>query len=304
MPRPARPSRLIPQQPAGKKKTSFLRRGQTRNAFKRRRLQFRVWPPILWFTLGVAGLAGFCLGMIFLYYQLLTCSTFCITDINNIEVIGIQRFTRAQILEMAHLDSQTSLLALRPTIVEQTLLANPWIATAELERHWPNRLTLRLTERHPVALVQLEELYYTESNGSLFKPASPADPHDFPVITGLTQEDFPDGSRPASGLVTKVLKLLALLQEAPQPLTSSHIAEIHVDSERGFTLYLTDLKTALDVGFDDLPEKIKKLHEVWPFLAQRGYLARAGRINLGHPQRLFLSLKGTEETDPVSQKEN
>jgi cell division protein FtsQ len=304
MSRPARPSRLIPQQPARKKKTSFLRRGQTRNAFKRRRGHVRVWPRILWFSLGITGLAGFCLGLVFLYYQLLTCSTFCIKDINNIEVTGNQRFTRAQILEMAHLDPQTNLLALRPTLVEQTLEAHPWIAQAEVVRQWPNRLTLRLTERRPVALVQLESLYYTDLSGSLFKPASPADPHDFPVITGLTQEHFPDGSRPASDLVTQVLKLLALLQEAPQPLTSSQIAEIHVDPERGFTLYLTGLKTALDLGFTDLPEKIQKLHKVWPFLAQRGYLARTGRINLGHPQRLLLSLKGTEETNPVRQEEN
>ncbi|MEJ2068812.1 MAG: FtsQ-type POTRA domain-containing protein [Syntrophobacterales bacterium] len=304
MSRPARPPRLIPQQLARKKKTFFLRRGQTRNAFKRRRGHLRVWLPILWFILGVTILAEFCFGLMFLYYQFLTCPTFCITDINNIEVIGIQRFTRAQILEMAHLDSQTSLLALKPTVVEQTLLAHPLIATAELERHWPNRITLRLTERQPVALVQLEELYYTDLNGSLFKPSSTADPHDFPVITGLTQEDFPDGSRPASGLVTKVLKLLSLLQEAPQPLTSSRIAEIHVDSECGFTLYLTGLKTALFLGFNNLPEKIQKLHKVWPFLAQRGYLARTGRINLGHPQHLVLSLKGMEETNPVRQKEN
>ena len=304
MSRPARPSRLIPQQPARKKKTSFLRRGQTRNSFKRRRGHVRVWPRIFWFTLGITGLAGFCFGLVFLYYQLLTCSSFCIKDIHNIEVIGNQRFTRAQILEMAHLGSQTNLLALRPTLVEQTLQSHPWIAKAEVARQWPNRLTLRLTERRPVALVQLEDLYYTDLSGSLFKPASPADPHDFPVITGLTQEHFSDGSSPASDLVTQVLKLLALLQEAPRPLTSSHIAEIHVDPERGFTLYLTGLKTALYLGFNDLPEKIQKLHKVWPLLAQRGYLARTGRINLGHPQRLLLSLKGMEETNPVRQEEN
>jgi cell division protein FtsQ len=296
MSRPARPSRLIPQQPARKKK-SFIHRGQARNASRRRRGHLRVWPRILWFALGLTGLAGFCLGLVLLYYQLLTCSTFCIKDIKNVEVTGSKRFSREQILEMANLDSQTNLLALRPTAVEHTLEAHPWIAKAELERQWPNRINLRLTERRPVALVQLEELYYTDLSGSLFKPSSPADPHDFPVITGLTPEHFPDGQQPPSALVVQVLNLLSLLQEAPMPLTTSHIAEIHVDPERGFTLYLTGLKTALDLGFTDLPEKIRKLHKVWPFLAQRGYLARTGRINLDHPQRLLLSLKGIEETN-------
>jgi cell division protein FtsQ len=255
-----------------------------------------VWPRILWITLTLAGLAGFCLGLILLYYHLLTCSTFCIKDDKNIEIIGNQRLSRAQVLELAKLDSHTNLLALRPTAVEQTLQAHPWIAKAELERRWPNRLALRLTERRPLALVQLEELYYTDLSGSLFKPAS-TDPHDFPVITGLTREHFPDEQRPPSALVVQVLKLLALFQEAPEPVTSSRVAEIHVDPERGFTLYLSGLKTALDLGFTDLPEKIKKLPQVWPFLVQRGYLARTGRINFDHPQRLLLSLKGMEETN-------
>jgi cell division protein FtsQ len=297
MPRPARPSRLIPQQPA-RKKQGIIRRGQPRNALRRRRILLRVWPRILWVLLGLTGLAGFCLGLVLLYYQLLTCAAFSIKDVQNIEVTGNKRFSREQVLEMAQLNSQTNLLALRPAAVEHTLQAHPWIAKAELERRWPNRLALRLTERQPVALVQLEELlYYTDPSGCLFQPASSADPHDFPVITGLTREHFPDGQSPPSDLVVQVLNLLALFQEAPAPLTSSHIAEIHVDPERGFTLYLSGLKTALDLGFTDLPEKIEKLHQVWPFLVQRGYLARTGRINLGHPQRLLLSLKGMEETN-------
>jgi cell division protein FtsQ len=295
MPRPARPSRLIPQQPA-RKKQGILRRGQPRNSLRRRWGPFKVWPRVLWITLGLAGLTGFCLGLVILYYQLLTCSTFCITDVKNIEIIGNQRFSRDQILEMAQLDARTNLLALRPSAVELTLEAHPWIASVELERRWPNHLVLHLTERRPLALVQLEELYYTDRNGSLFKP-TPDDPHDFPVITGLTREHFSAGESPPSELVVQVIKLLALFQEAPEPLTSSQVAEIHVDPERGFTLYLSGLKTALDLGFTDLPEKVKKLPQVWPFLLQRGYLARTGRINFDHPHRLLLSLKGVEKTD-------
>lgn len=303
MSRPARPSRLIPQQPTRSKQGILRRRAQPRNALRRRRISFKVWPSILWVTLGVAGLAGFSLGLLLLYYQLLTCSTFCITDVRNIEVTGNDRFSREQILEMANLGAHTNLLALRPAAVEQKLQAHPWIAKAELARRWPNRIALHLTERHPVALVQVGELYYTDLSGSLFKPA-PDDPLDFPVITGLTREYFPDGQNPPSTQVVQLLNLLALFQQAPDPLTSSQIAEIHVDPERGFTLYLSGLKTALDLGFTDLPEKIKKLPQVWPFLVQRGYLARAGRINYGHPQRLLLSLKGVEETDQGQQKKN
>jgi len=296
MPRPSRPSRLIPQQPV-RKKQSLLRRSQRRNTKRRRREPKRMWPGILWCALGLTGLAGISLGLVLLYYQLLTCSLFYIKDNNNIEITGIQRFTRAQILEMAHLDARTNLLALKPALVEQALQTHPWIAKAELERHWPNRLTLRITERTPMAFVQLEDLYYIDQTGSLFRPASPGDPHDFPVITGLTRDYFPAGQSSPSTLVSQTLKLLELLQESTEPIKSSMVAEINVDPERGFTLYLSGLKTALYLGFSELPEKIEKLTKVWPFLAQRGYLAHAGRINLDHPQRLLLTLREMEATN-------
>jgi cell division protein FtsQ len=296
MPRVPRPSRLIPQQPA-RKKQNVLRRSQPKNARHRRRESKRVWPGILWFTLGLAGMAGIGLGLVLLYYQLLTCSVFCIKDIHNIEVTGTQRFSRSQILEMAHLDARTNLLALKPALVEHALMAHPWIAKAELSRHWPNHITLRLTERIPLALVQLEDLYYIDRSGSLFKPSSPSDPHDFPVITGLTREQFPPGQSSPSILVSHTLDLLELLQTATGPLKSSYVAEINVDPERGFTLYISGLKTSFFLGSTDLPEKIKDLTKVWPFLAQRGYLAKAGRINLEHPQRLLLSLRDMEATN-------
>ena len=288
----SRPTRLIPQKPAAKSKTLLRRRGQPRNSYRRKRQGDRkIWSYILGTTLGLAGLAGIGLGLVLLYYQLLTWSVFCIKDIKNINITGTKRFTPAQVLELANLDLQTSLLALRPAGVERALLAHPWIAKAEMTRQWPNRLFLHLTEREPVALVQLEELYYTDRKGSLFKPVSPGDPHDFPVITGLSREHFLEDQGAAPGLVGRVMELLDLLQEAPPPLKKSHVAEIHVDPERGFTLYLNGVKTALDLGFSDLPEKIRNLARVWPVLAQRGYLARTGRINLGHPHRILLSLK-------------
>jgi cell division protein FtsQ len=291
MPRTPRPSRLIPQQPA-RKKQSLLRRSQPRNAIRRRREGGkRVWPGILWFTCGLAGIAGIGLGLVLLYYQLLTSPFFCIKDINNIEIIGTQRFSRSQILEMAHLDARTNLLALKPTLAEHALMTHPWIAKAELSRHWPNHVTLRLTERIPLALVQLDDLYYIDRTGSLFKPSSPSDPHDFPVITGLTREQFPAGQSSPSMLVSQTLDLLKFLQDTTGPLKSSLVAEINVDPERGFTLYISGLKTAFYLGSTDLPEKIKKLTKVWPFLAHRGYLDRAARINLDHPQRLLLSLR-------------
>jgi cell division protein FtsQ len=241
----------------------------------------------------MAVLSGTCLGLVILYYQLLTWPVFCIKDIRNIEITGLRRLSREEVLKLAHLGPQTNLLALRPGVVEQALRAHPWIAQAELTRKWPNRLILHLSEREPVALVPLDELYYLDRQGSLFKSAAPGDPHDFPVITGLGLEHFTTGM-PGNNLVKQTLALLELLKEGPPAFQVNRVAEIHVDSERGYTLYVNGLKTAFDLGFEELPQKIQKLATVWPELVKRGYLARAQRVSLNHPQRLLVSFRDPE----------
>jgi len=248
------------------------------------------------FTSGILGLAGLCLGLLFLYHLLLTSSFFCIKDIRNIEIDGARRLTPEVILHLANLGPDTNLLAVRPGRVERALTAHPWIAKAELTRKWPHRLRLHIQEREPVALVQLgEKLFYIDRHGSLYKPLSPGDPHDFPVITGLKPENLqhPEGSLPP--LVAQTFQLLDVLKEVPAPLGLENISEVHLDLDRGFTLYVNGLGAALDLGFNDYLEKLQKFAQVLPALAQKGYLARTGRINLDYPDRVLINLKGMDE---------
>ncbi|HZE20559.1 MAG TPA: FtsQ-type POTRA domain-containing protein, partial [Desulfobaccales bacterium] len=224
-----------------------------------------------------------------------TCSLFCIKDIHNIQVEGNKRLSREVLLRQAGLHPGLNLLALRPGRVEQALRTHPWIAKAEVSREWPHGLFIKIQERYPVALVQIgENLLYMDRQGILFKPLSPGDPHNFPVITGLTLAQFrhPAGDLPE--VLDQAFKLMAVLKKTAPPLNLENISEIHADLERGFTLYANGLKVALDVGFKDFPDKLHKFAELWPVLVQRGLLAQVGRINLNYPRRVLVTLKGTE----------
>jgi cell division protein FtsQ len=280
------------------KKASFFSRGRPKNLYRRSSKTDgkKSWLRLLLGSLGLAGTVGLCLGLVFLYHQLLTCSEFCIKDIKNIEIQGTHRLTPEVVLRLAKLGPDTNLLALRPAQVERTLLTHPWIARAELTRKWPHRLQLKIQEREPVALVQLgEELYYVGRQGTLFKPSSPGDPHNFPVITGLAPAHFrfTEGAMPE--ILVQAFQLLEVLKTASPPLNLENVSEIHADAERGFSLYANGLGGALDLGFKDYSSKLKKFAQIWPALAQKGYAARIGRINLDYPQRVLVTLKGLEE---------
>ena len=294
--RPVPRSRLIPQKP--QKKTRFFSRGRSQNSYRRNRLKGesrKTWLRGVACFFGLLTLAGLCLGLVVLYHQLLTCNLFCIKDINNIEIEGARRLSRSLLLQQSKLSPGASLLAIRPGQVERALMAHPWIAKAEVSRKWPNSLHLKIQERDPVALVQFgEELLYMDRQGMIFKPLSPGDPHNFPVITGLTAEQFrhPAGDLPE--VVTQAFQLMDVLKANQPPLNLENISEIHVDLERGFTLYANGVGIALEVGHKDYSEKLQKFAQLWPVLVQKGLLTKVNRINLNYPRRVLVTMKGME----------
>jgi cell division septal protein FtsQ len=257
----------------------------------------RYWRWVAAFTFGFLTLAGLGLGLAVLYYQVLTCSWFFIKDAGDIQIAGLKRLQPEVILKMAKLGPGTNLLVLKPVQVEHTLEAHPWIARASLTRQWPHRVQLQIQEREPMALVQLGELYYVDQRGRLFKPLSPGDPHDFPVITGLPREFFSSQEAALPVTMARVSQLMDLLKKAAPPLNLENISEIHVDLDRGLTLYANGLGAGVDLGRDRYQEKLQRLALAWPSITRKGYLPRAARISLDYPRKVLLTLKGTEELE-------
>lgn len=290
-------SRLVPQRPVRKK--SLLPRGRSQNSYRRNRVKGesrRTWLKGIAFILAFVTLAGLSVGLVVGYHRLLTSPWFCIKDINEIEIEGTKRLSRNLILQQARLAPGANLLAVRPSQMERFLMAHPWIAKAEVSRKWPHNLHIWIQERDPMALVQIgEELLYVDRQGTLFKPLSPGDPHNFPVITGLGPEQFrhPEGAQPE--VVTQAFHLLEVLKKNPPPLNLENISEVHVDLERGFTLYANGLGVPLDLGLTNHEEKLQKFVQLWPILVQKGLLVRVGHINLNYPRRALVTLKGMDD---------
>lgn len=288
-------TKLKPQRPD--KKEARLRR--KRNHVRRRQSKDtpKYWRWAVFASFGFLTLAGLGLGMALLYYQVMTWNGFSIGDPKNIEITGLKRLQPEFILKMAKLGPETNLLALKPLQVERTLETHPWIARATLTRHWPQRVHLNIQEREPMALVQVGELYYVDHRGYLFKPLSPGDPHDFPVITGLPRKFFSSHEEALPETMARVKEIMALVKKAPPPLNLENISEIHVDLERGLTLYANGLGAGVDLGRDHYQDKLQRLAQAWPIIAKKGCLPRAARISLDYPRKVLLTLKGTEQLE-------
>ncbi|OPX20446.1 MAG: hypothetical protein BZ151_03840 [Desulfobacca sp. 4484_104] len=232
------------------------------------------------------------------YQYCLTSPYFCIKDASHICLQGLERLTPTQVLKIAQLRPGTSLLAIKPLEIEKALQQNPWIRRAELIRQWPDRLTLVIKEQHPLAIVHLDHFYYMNHQGVLFKSLEPTDSYDLPVITGLTSDYFQPAGDQLSPLLTRIVDLIGLLKQTPAPLNFDNIAEIHIDPERGLTLYTIGLGVGIDIGFQGHNQKLANFQRLLPTLERTGEIRRVARINLNYPHQVLVSFRKPDLASP------
>jgi cell division protein FtsQ len=69
----------------------------------------------------------------------------------DIRIEGAVTLTRADVLRLAGIGPGTNVFHLDADAVARALVADPWIATASVERHLPGTVVIRLEEREPIA---------------------------------------------------------------------------------------------------------------------------------------------------------
>ena len=107
---------------------------------------------------------------------------------------GLVYTSRSRVLDTFEADFGRSIFLVPLPERRRRLLAVDWVEDAGIARIWPNRIDVRITERRPVAFVNLpvsgglsSRLLLIDSQGVLLE--QPAQSHfKFPVLSGITEE--------------------------------------------------------------------------------------------------------------------
>jgi cell division septal protein FtsQ len=256
-----------------------------RNKMKKQRqpIDFRGFFRRLFRVAGLA-LAGTSLAVLgYGLYQ--TCASRTFLPLARVEVINNNRLPQEEIVELAGVKPGDDMLKLRlPRLVEH-LGRNPWIQEVKVRRNFPETLRIEVKERVPMAIVNMGYLYYCDGGGEIFKPLTDGDGLDFPIITGITEEDAgrdPVGTRQA---LQGALDLIAQLKtNTAVPLDD--ISEIHYDKGFGFSIFTARGGVAVRLGRDEFPAKLARLGRIFPDL--QGTLLSLEYIDLDYPDKIIV----------------
>ncbi len=200
--------------------------------------------------------------------------------ITEIRFVGLEHSTEAELLRRSGLSIGENLFHADLARASKAIEAQPWVASARLERRLPSRVIASVVEHRAVLLVQLGGLYLLDDQGQLFKRKAPADGVDLPVVTGLAREDL---GKPETTL-RLALSLQLLDAWKAEGYSIASLSELRLDGG-GATLFarLDEAVQEIRLGSADFPLKLHKLSQVRAALARRG--ERAARIDLDNQSR-------------------
>lgn len=194
-------------------------------------------------------------------------------SLKTIEVSAVKHLTRAELLELAGVEPGKDLFHMNLKRMGEHILLNPWVETVRINRYYPDTLSIAITEREPVAIVNMGFIYYLDKKGNVFKVLNKGDKLDYPVVTGFSEDDLgsdPKGTREALEATCDLLKIL----RDKGAFILADVSEIHYDKGYGFTLFTAAGALPVKVGSGDFTAKIERFARIY-----RDLMAQMPSIN-------------------------
>ncbi len=215
---------------------------------------------------GLIALSLVC-GVLYGLYRALGSTTFF--RLKNIEVSSAKRLSRDEILGLAGVEPGKDLLRMNLKRMGEHILQNPWVETVRINRYFPDGISISVTEREPLAIVNMGFIYYLDKNAKVFKVLHQGDRLDYPVITGFSEEELSSDPKGTKEALKSTCELLKVLREKGAFILAD-VSEIHYDKGYGFTMFTASGALPVKIGAGEFAAKVERFARVYrDLMAQR-----------------------------------
>jgi cell division protein FtsQ len=162
----------------------FLR-GQKRVSARRSSLPKKTASRLLWASIAAVVLCVAAIAAAGLYEYGERSWRFRVDSSDNIDVIGMENVTKAQIMEVMGADIGRNIFFIPLTQQKAQLEQIPWVESASVMRFVPNRLKVEIHERTPVAFARVGPRISLIDAGGTLMELPQKHKYSFPVILGM-----------------------------------------------------------------------------------------------------------------------
>lgn len=235
----------------------------TSNVRLKRYSKMRVYLKYSWYIIIVAGLIA---GGYMLYIKLINfVTTSNLFSLKQVSIKGYDHVMPIEIVKASGLNVGENIFSIPLKTVKQNILAIPWINSVSIRKSPPNTLDITVTERRAYCLILLDNLYYVDDDGIIFKKITNGDSVNYPIITGFSFNNTEFIDKPIQPVIdaTSFIKQL----DKHSFIVSKDISELNVN-ETGYTLITTD-GLLIRFGKSDFSSRINKLNALMNYFGDK-----------------------------------
>jgi cell division protein FtsQ len=189
--------------------------------------------------------------------------------VREVEIEGCRKVKKEALLKLAKMEGMPNLFMVRLDEIARRIESHPWIEQVRMRKVFPNKILIHVEERKPIAIIQLDGLYYIDCQGEIFSSVGEGDEYNYPFFTGLSRQILEKNPVEGKRLIMKALELLRITsQEKVSPL--EEISEIYMEKTFGIHCFTKTEGVEVRMGWEQFEEKLKRLSLIWADLQKKG----------------------------------
>ena len=191
--------------------------------------------------------------------------------VKEVRAEGNRIVSSSDIISLAAIPKNQKLFEVDLNQARKRVQSNQFIKTVAVNRDVPDRISITVEERVPVAAIACDRILYLDAEGVVLPPARSEFIFDLPVITGaLPAAECVPGKRVASDALHEALQIAVTAQKVNDDFYRL-ISEVHIDAGGSIELYTSESGVPVLFGRGDVAAKMVKLEAFWKeFVSQRG----------------------------------
>ncbi len=213
-------------------------------------------------------------------------------DIKAISVQGNSQVETKSVIDKCGIDGKKKIYLVKECSVRAALLKNPWIENVRVIKKIGGKINLVVTERKPIALVNMKAVYYVDKDGILF-PIAKKVISDMPVLSGL--EDTIDGNgfhKIRSSDMVRVRTFLSKI-EATDENCLQKITQINFTGREKIRLTFQAYSTIVELDQANLDMGLRNMIRLEALLQNE--VVMPAKINLCYQNLAFVTVKKNVE---------
>lgn len=217
-------------------------------------------------------------------------------SVSGIKVQGASIIPAEEIIKRCGIKPEMKTYRIKADSVTAAIMSDSRIENVKLIRKLGGGIVLKISERKPIALVNLGAIYQLDRNGVLF-PLVAGIVNDLPILSGVKDSVDSSGRKRLNGKCMDRIKNFLTTEKSFGGSIANRISQIDLSKSDRILVALQSHPTLVEMSDSQLEETFQKLINI-ECLLQNDQNAPT-RINLCYSNLAFVTQRKNEKTDTV-----